>query len=230
MLWTAGCSKVSSAHVCVLPLTQHADSQHEGFHPIGHHSRAPAGRPHRWHHFLRLSLLTLHLQSINHTQHTLSHTCVKCIITHTHTDTHTHSLSLCSAGHSPSCCWSHGSGSHRPSQQHLHSQTSQSQTLENTHTQVISGGEGGALILDCAPQCNILLLWGGDKSPHLSLYRQTKHFIALPTCNHTRCFTTTLLINTNLSYPKPSHSFLSCAHFCSTRNPHNDCMSMHTLD
>lgn len=50
-------------------LTQHADTQHESVHAIGHHPRAPPGRAHGWHHFLGLSLLTLHL-SWTHTRGT----------------------------------------------------------------------------------------------------------------------------------------------------------------
>lgn len=45
-----------------LELTQHAYSQHEGVHPVGHHSGAAPGRACRRHHFLGLSFLTLHLQ------------------------------------------------------------------------------------------------------------------------------------------------------------------------
>lgn len=46
----------------ILDLTQHADAQHEGVHPVGHHSGASSGWARRRHHFLRLSFLTLNLK------------------------------------------------------------------------------------------------------------------------------------------------------------------------
>lgn len=53
-------------------LTQHADTQHESVHAIGHHPRAPPGRAHGWHHFLGLSLLTLHLSETHEGEKTVN--------------------------------------------------------------------------------------------------------------------------------------------------------------
>ena len=46
----------------VLDLTQHADSQHEGVHPVRHHSGAAPGWARRRHHLLGLGFLTLDLR------------------------------------------------------------------------------------------------------------------------------------------------------------------------
>lgn len=46
---------------CVLGLTQHADPEHEGIHPVRHDSGSPSRRARWGHHLLRLSFFTLHL-------------------------------------------------------------------------------------------------------------------------------------------------------------------------
>lgn len=65
-------------------LTQHADPQHEGIHPVRHDSGPPSCRARWGHHLLRLSFFTLHLPQESKDQARLSQAGSQAVTGHGH--------------------------------------------------------------------------------------------------------------------------------------------------